>query len=118
MHGSPADPPPPSTPAPLQAASGCARVGAGGPLLLPGWGAEAALKNTEYSAMDDKQQQGAGAKGGAKQREGDTEQAAAAAADPDAPVEALFGGGEAAVVRGFRLDVLAARWGPGVGGRR
>ncbi len=90
-------------------------MGAGGLLLLPGWGAEAALKNTEYSAMDDKQQQGPGGKQGAKQQQ-EKEQAAAAAADPDAPVEALFGSGEAAVVRGFRLDVLAARLGQGGGG--
>lgn len=32
----------------------CGRYGADEPLLLPGWGMEAVLKNTEYSAMDEK----------------------------------------------------------------
>jgi hypothetical protein len=31
----------------------CTRLGSEGPLLLPGWGVEAVLKNTEYSAMDE-----------------------------------------------------------------
>ncbi|EFJ45735.1 hypothetical protein VOLCADRAFT_105823 [Volvox carteri f. nagariensis] len=84
--------------------SGCARAGTGGQLLLPGWGVEAALKNTEYSAMDDKevarqrqqQQQQGGTEGS-----GDDEEGAAEEAD--------FGSGDDAVVKGFRLDVLAAR---------
>jgi UDP-glucose:glycoprotein glucosyltransferase len=32
----------------------CGELGSQGPLLLPGWGVEAVLKNTEYSAMDEK----------------------------------------------------------------
>ncbi|KXZ46287.1 hypothetical protein GPECTOR_45g157 [Gonium pectorale] len=82
--------------------SGCARTGAGGTLLLPGWGVEAALKNTEYSAVDDKE--------AARQRELAAQKAAAAgdSGDGDDPA-ALFGSGEAAVVKGFRLDVLAGR---------
>ncbi|KAJ9516758.1 hypothetical protein QJQ45_027182 [Haematococcus lacustris] len=35
-------------------------------LLLPGWGVEAVLKNTEYSAMDDKDRKAAEAAAGAK----------------------------------------------------
>ncbi|GLI71786.1 hypothetical protein VaNZ11_017131 [Volvox africanus] len=75
--------------------SGCARAGTGGQLLLPGWGVEAALKNTEYSAMDDKEMTRQHQQGGSEEDE------VGAAAD--------FGSGDAAVVKGFRLDVLAAR---------
>ncbi|KAG2424815.1 hypothetical protein HXX76_014236 [Chlamydomonas incerta] len=74
-----------------ESAAGCAAAGAGGPLLLPGWGCEAALKNTEYSALDDKGKKEAADKGS------------------DAGAEDALGAGEGAVVRGFRLDVLAAR---------
>lgn len=35
------------------AAHGCAAFGAGGPLQLPGFGVEMAIKNMEYSALDD-----------------------------------------------------------------
>ncbi|GIL48985.1 hypothetical protein Vafri_5482 [Volvox africanus] len=74
--------------------SGCARAGTGGQLLLPGWGVEAALKNTEYSAMDDKEVSRQQQQGGSEEDESGT---------------ADFGTGDAAVVKGFRLDVLAAR---------
>jgi hypothetical protein len=40
----------------------CGRLGAEGELRLPGWGVEAVLKNTEYSAMDDKSGGGGGGK--------------------------------------------------------
>jgi hypothetical protein len=36
-----------------QQVGGCTRLGSEGPLLVPGWGVEAVLKNTEYSAMDE-----------------------------------------------------------------
>jgi len=36
------------------ALNACTSLGDGGPLYLPGYGVEAVLKNTEYSAMDDK----------------------------------------------------------------
>ncbi|GIM08138.1 hypothetical protein Vretimale_12173, partial [Volvox reticuliferus] len=74
--------------------SGCARAGTGGQLLLPGWGVEAALKNTEYSAMDDREVS-------RQQQQSGSEEDESGAAD--------FGTGDAAVVKGFRLDVLAAR---------
>lgn len=35
-------------------ASGCAALGSRQEVMLPGYGVEAALKNMEYSAMDDK----------------------------------------------------------------
>lgn len=35
-------------------AGACDGLGAEGPLVLPGFGVEAVLKNMEYSAMDDK----------------------------------------------------------------
>ncbi|KAG2487497.1 hypothetical protein HYH03_013916 [Edaphochlamys debaryana] len=78
-----------------ESASGCASAGTGGPLLLPGWGVEAALKSTEYSAMDDRERE--------EQRQ---EQGSSSGQGSD---EDLFGAGEGAVVRGFRFDVLAAR---------
>lgn len=42
----------------MQASSGCAQTGTGSVAALPGWGVEAALKNTEYSAQDDKKAAG------------------------------------------------------------
>ena len=69
----------------------CVALGSQEQLVLPGWGVEAVLKNTEYSAMDDKKvkrdEAGAGATGGAG------------------------GGGDEAlgVVSGFDLDRLLSR---------
>ena len=34
--------------------SSCSRLGAGGPLVVPGYGVELALKSTEYNAQDDR----------------------------------------------------------------
>jgi UDP-glucose:glycoprotein glucosyltransferase len=41
-----------------EAASACTFLGAGGRLQLPGFGVEMAVKNMEYSALDDSKARG------------------------------------------------------------
>lgn len=86
-------------PATSCAAMPCATYGAGGPLLLPGYGVEAALKNTEYNAMDDKKA-AAAAGGGGKTAAGAAAAGGGAAGDV---------GDLSLDVKGFKFDVLVAR---------
>ncbi|MEW5302056.1 MAG: hypothetical protein WDW36_004866 [Sanguina aurantia] len=71
----------------------CLRLGTQGVLQLPGYGVEAALKNMEYSAMDDK-----------------NKAAAAAAAGDAEPADGAGGPSDAlGIVKGFDFDALATR---------
>ena len=98
------------------AAPACLLVGAEEQLVLPGYGVEAALKDTEYSAMDDKQRAqereaaAAAADKKKKQKQGAAgDDAAAAAADADADADEAAAVAALGEVKGFRLDVLARR---------
>ncbi|KAF8062716.1 hypothetical protein HT031_004046 [Scenedesmus sp. PABB004] len=81
----------------------CGALGSEEQLVLPGYGVEAVLKNTEYSAVDDKAKADAAAKAKADAKAGGGAKGGAGAPPPGVDAADL---GE---VKGFRFDVLARR---------